>query len=269
MDYESIKHDFGKVISGNALLTSWFFFICGRIFLRVRYVKAALKRLIPQLGVENPAVLDAGSGYGFYSHFIARQFPSARVTSGDIQENYLENFRCFAREAGLENIAVERIDLTGMEFEERFDMAISIDVLEHIMDDEKVFRNIFRALKKGGCFLMHTPHISENPSGHNYGAYNDDHVRAGYSSADIQQKLGAAGFERTECTLTYGRWGHIAWKMLQRLPIYLLGKNKLFYLLLPIYYPLVYPLAELFMWIDTRLKKREGGGILVSAWKPQ
>lgn len=266
MDYESVKESIGKIIAGKPFLTKVFFFLLGRLFLRARYVKRALRELIPSLPGERPLALDAGFGYGPYSYYIAKKYPRISVTSVEIIEKHLRDFSRFARDAGLKNIETVKLDLREMDYKSRFDLALSVDVMEHIEQDLTVLENIHRSLKEGGVLLLHTPHLSM-ANRRNGGSLHEDHVRDGYSTDEIMGKLKIAGFNRIEYELSYGKYGSTAWILLQKIPLAALGKSKLFYLLLPLYFAVIYPVAEFLMWFDTRKHNREGGGILVKAWK--
>ena len=266
MDYESIKKDFNAVIGRNPLFTRLFYFIFGRLFLRVRYVKKALSGLIAKIDSEKTKILDAGCGSGVYSYYVAKRFKNVEVLAGDIQQTHIDNFSYFIAKTKLKNISVELTDLTKMSFENEFDMAISVDVMEHIIDDTKVFLNIHRALKDKGILLLHTPHVSGNSKAHE-GAFNDDHVREGYSAGEITDKLKSVGFNDVSYVITYGKYGQTAWRFLQKIPIFLAAKSKLFYILMPFYLIVVYPISEILMFLDTKTRNTMGGGILVTARK--
>ena len=266
MDYESIKKDFNAVIGRNPLFTKIFFFVFGRFFLRVRYVKKALSGLLGNHGSKKIKILDAGCGSGVYSYYIARKYSNSEVLAGDIQQMHIDNFSYFVSRVKLHNISVKLTDLTAMNNEDEFDIAISVDVMEHILEDVKVFRNIHRALTEKGILLLHTPHISGNSEAHE-GAFNDDHVREGYSTEEITDKLKSAGFANVDYRITYGKYGQTAWRVLQKIPITLAAKSKLFYLILPFYFIIAYPISEILMFLDTKSHNLEGGGILVTARK--
>jgi len=266
LDYESIKGDLGKIIAGNIFLTRLFFFANNRLFLRARYVRSAIREIIESPDTIGVEVLDAGCGYGQYSYFVAKRFPESRILSAEIMDSHVENFRRFVSKTGLKNISVEKIDLTMLDLKDKFNLAVSVDVMEHIEEDVRVFENIYGALKEAGVLLIHTPHISDSGKSES-GSFHDDHVREGYGTKEILDKLKKAGFEKTSYILTYGKYGQSAWRLLQKLPLTILSKSKLFYFIIPVYFLFVYPIAEFLMWLDTIEDNSEGGGILVRAWK--
>jgi len=62
------------------------------------------------------------------------------------------------RKSFLEDQVDVQADVTEMQFpEERFDVVICSHVLEHVVDDAKALREIFRVLKYDGWALLQTP----------------------------------------------------------------------------------------------------------------
>jgi len=265
MEYAPIKNILRGFIRGNAAMTKMFFGVMGMLFLRTRYVKRELRKLMKN-GRECGKILDAGFGYGQYSYWLMRKYPKAQLTSVEIEPMMIEDFRSFLRKIKRENVELQELDLTKMTYENQFNLALSVDVMEHIEDDEKVFANIYRSLQPGGVFLMHTPHIRAAAK-EGKGAFVGEHFRDGYRTIELRDKLRNAGFSRIECTLTYGIYGGAAWKLLQKYPLTVLNKVKLLFPLLPVYLLAVYPAAELSMRWDMRCVNREGDGILVKGWK--
>lgn len=237
----------------------------GIFFLRSRYVKRDLRKIIDYLG-HDIDILDAGFGYGQYSYWLAKRYPSAILRSVEIEPVMIEDFRKLLDKFEFGNISLEKLDLTEMKYREAFDLAVSVDVMEHIEDDQAVFNNICSALKPGGVFLMHTPHIKEAQA-QGEGSFVGEHVRDGYYSREIVEKLRDAGFYRVEYTLTYGMYGAAAWKLLQKYPISVLQKSKLLFFLLPFYMLAVWPAAEILMRYDMKCYNHEGNGILIKARK--
>ena len=81
MHYDPIKNTIGSLVRKSPFLRKLFYFGLGMMFLREWYVK----RRIKQLYLNNPPndILDAGSGFGQYSYFMAKRFPNAKIISVD------------------------------------------------------------------------------------------------------------------------------------------------------------------------------------------
>ena len=57
-------------------------------------------------------ILDAGSGIGAYTFWLAGKFPRASVTGGDIDRHKLKSCRELAKEFHLNNVSFRYVDLT-------------------------------------------------------------------------------------------------------------------------------------------------------------
>jgi SAM-dependent methyltransferase len=160
-------------------------------------------------------------------------------------------------------------DLLTMAFQNQFDLAIAVDVMEHIEDDHRVLANIGRALKPGGLFMLTTPYFAEAIQGQKPAnpVFVDEHVRPGYSRTELQEKLADAGLTLERFVITYGSWGRIAWLLLQRGPMRWLSGRPWLLPLVAVYFCLAYPLAWCFMQMDMRTANQNGGGILAIARK--
>jgi SAM-dependent methyltransferase len=211
-------------------------------------------------------ILDAGFGYGNYSYFLARKYPAVFISAVEIDRVQVERFTRFAEKCGLKNIKTEVCDLRQLNYEGHFNLVLSVDVIEHIAEDCRVFENFYRALKPAGALILHTPYFRG-------GAHSEatvshpEHIRPGYKAEEIENKLRGAGFKRVEHHFTYGSLGMVSWKLLQEVPLKLISKSRWAYLLLPFYFLLMYPVSEALMSVDSRRKNKNGGGILVTAWK--
>lgn len=99
--------------------------------------------------------------------------------------------------------AMRAMDLTALDFPDaHFDAVVCNHVLEHIPDDRKALREIYRALKPGGWASLQVPMKGEvtfedptilDPSERNKYFGQDDHVRQ-YGS-DYTQRLKETGFD--------------------------------------------------------------------------
>jgi hypothetical protein len=98
-------------------------------------------------------------------------------------------------------------------------------------------------------------------------SFIEEHVRDGYNIVEIEEKLRGAGFSRVEARYQYGTPGKISWRLSMKYPILMLGVSKIFFVLLPLYYLLAYPLSYLLNWMDVSVQHRTGTGLIVKAWK--
>ena len=98
-------------------------------------------------------------------------------------------------------------------------------------------------------------------------SFIEEHVRDGYDIKEIQDKLKIAGFSRVEARYQYGTPGKISWRLSMKYPILALGASKLFFIVLPFYYIIAYPLSYLLNWMDVSMNHPTGTGLIVKAWK--
>jgi SAM-dependent methyltransferase len=160
-------------------------------------------------------------------------------------------------------------DLTRYVEPEKYDLAISVDVMEHILEDVQVFKNIHASLRPGGMLLISTPSDQggSDVHGDDESSFIEEHVRDGYNIVEIEEKLRGAGFSRVEARYQYGTPGKISWRLSMKYPILMLGVSKIFFVLLPLYYLIAYPLSYLLNWMDVSTQHRTGTGLIVKAWK--
>jgi len=259
------------MIAGHPGVTRAFFGLLHMIFLRAWYVRRELKRQIQaRSGANTIRVLDAGTGFGQFSYWIARRFPSVRITAVDIKQEYLDRASILFAKANLaERVEFSIDDLTALAAQGPFDLILSVDVMEHIEQDETVFRHFARVLAPGGAVIINTPsdqggsdvQISSEDS------FIGEHVRDGYNRVDLVEKLRRAGLETSHALYTYGRPGSMAWRLLVKVPMLLLGFNWVLVILLPVYYLPILPLGLLLNWMDMRRPNEIGTGLLVVAEK--
>lgn len=264
INYDPVKDKFANIIRQSRLLRRFFYLLLDLSFLRSWYMRRIIRKygtMLESTGEWN--LLDAGSGFGQYDRFILKEFPRVKVLSVDIKKDYLEDCRhYFSDEIEKERVHFQEAELLTMSFEESFDIAICIDVLEHIEDDLTVIRNLFQAIKPGGYFLMHSPsHYSEKDADDD-GSFVGEHARTGYSKRDIRTKLEKVGFKTVDLHYTYGFWGHKAWLLSIKYPMIWLNKAGFAaFLILIFYYPVIMPFCVLMNYADLYTKNKKGNGI--------
>jgi SAM-dependent methyltransferase len=267
MNYDPIKDRLGAIFNRNPFLQRLFYWLLGVVFLRTWYVKRELRRLVKDIGPA-PRMLDAGTGFGQYTWWFIRKWPSARVLAVDVKSDYLEDFGSFLKAQGVGNtVDLEVADLTIRTFEPPYDLILSVDVMEHIEDDRAVFRNFYASLRPGGFVLINTP---SDQGGSDVDEDSDEsfigeHVRDGYNMTELEDKLRDAGLTPVRSIYTYGRLGSLAWKFLIKWPMILLNYSFAFVILLPFYY-VIFLIPGLFLnWLDMQVPNNSGTGVIVIA----
>ena len=273
MFYDPIKDRLGRFFSRQPLLQKLFYRLLDLFFLRAWHVQRELRRILGAYPPDQPVrVLDAGTGFGQYAYFIARTFPNAHVLAVDVKRDYLENARRFIEQTPqARQITFAYEDLTDLQADGPFDLILSVDVMEHIEDDRAVFRGFERVLRPGGHVVINTPSDlgGSDVQAEGETSFIEEHVRDGYNLGELEAKLRETGLEPVVSRYTYGPYGSLAWRLLIKRPITLLGKSWLFALLLPLYYLPVLPLGTALNAMDVRHDNREGTGLLVVARKPE
>jgi len=167
----------------------------GRGFSRLNFRRAdecdaVLRWLAPAAGER---ILDIGCGDGYYDWLISRT--GARVTGIDLHEKRLAFARRRYRGGGAKflNLDAERADFPPGSF----DKALSLCVLEHLADDERVLRNVSQALKPGGLLVFSADSLT-NPG--ITAAERERHqrryaVNTFYTQEIVRAKLARAGFD--------------------------------------------------------------------------
>jgi len=269
MQYDPIKRVVGRFFSGPVFMRRLFYFFLDLLLLRTWHVKKALKKILRKYPGE-AYVLDAGAGFGQYTWRMSRMNRKWKIKAVDIDQVHINNNNVFFRKAGLSGrVRCETMDLTELNESDTYDFILSVDVMEHIRDDELVFRNFCRALRPGGSVLISTPSDQGGSDVHNKEEHSfiDEHVRDGYGIAEISQKLEKAGFESIRASYTYGKPGNISWRLSMKYPVQMLNRSNLFFAILPFYYLAFFPVAVILNFFDIFLTHKSGTGLLVSASK--
>jgi SAM-dependent methyltransferase len=187
----------------------------------------------------------------------------------DVKDEQVEDCNSFFKSIGKNHVEFRVEDLVTYRNPDAYDLVLSVDVMEHILEDTDVFRNFHASLKKGGMLLISTPSDqggSDVDEEHGT-SFIEEHVRNGYNIKEIEDKLKTSGFEKVEARYSYGIPGKISWQISMKFPILMLGISKLFFIILPFYYLIFYPIAYLLNYLDVSISHRTGTGLIVKAWK--
>ncbi|OFX86054.1 MAG: methyltransferase type 11 [Bacteroidetes bacterium GWF2_33_16] len=269
MQYDPIKKSLGTVFNKQPFMRKIFYVLLDLILLRAWHIKKAIRNW-KKTHINNAHILDAGSGFGQYSYFLSKQSPKWHITGVDVKTEQIEDCNNFFLKIGKSNQVKFRFaDLTEYTNESAYDLILSVDVMEHIEEDVKVFKNFNDSLKPGGMLLISTPSDmgGSDVHGHSDHSFIEEHVRDGYNMNEIEEKLIKAGFGKVEVSYSYGKPGQLSWKLSMKWPILLLNFSRLFFIFLPIYYIVVFPISFWLNYFDTNSKHETGTGLIVKAYK--
>lgn len=269
MHYDPIKNIFANTIKKFLFLTVFFYKLLDLMFLRSWYVRRELKKLRNNFGNEKIEIYDAGTGYGQYAYFMANNLQPNNIYAVDIKEDWIKNSRSFFASRKIDNVRFGIEDLTEIDHRNKFDLILSVDVMEHIENDVKVFQNFYHALKKGGYLIINTPSVYGGSDAHEDDdeSFIGEHARVGYSFEDLENKLKPIGFSIYQKRFTYGFWGDKAWRLGIKYPMVLMNLSKLLIVILPFYYLITFPVTLLMMFLDYSGEIKIGAGINLIAKK--
>ena len=181
MQYDPIKRSLGSVFNRSPFLRKLFYRLLDLLLLRSWHIKKALKQW--KKGVGNDAnILDAGSGFGQYVYHFSTMHPNWKIKGVDVKEEQIEDCNHFFKQIGLQGrINFEYADLTKFSEPETYNLILSVDVMEHILEDVLVFQNFYKSMKAGAMLLISTPSDQGGSEVHDEEAssFIDEHVRDG------------------------------------------------------------------------------------------
>jgi len=269
MQYDLIKRGLGNVFNRKPFLRKFFYCLLDLLLLRAWHIRKELRIAKKQMG-DTGEILDAGSGFGQYTWFMTGLFRGWKIKGMDVKEEQIRDCNAFIKKTDRgEMVDFEVGDLAHYREEARYDLILCVDVMEHIQEDVEVFRNFAFSLKAGGMVLISTPSDQGGSDVHHEDedSFIGEHVRDGYNIGEIEKKMRSAGFSQVKPRYSYGLPGKISWRFSMKYPITILNRSRIFYLVLPVYYLLIFPFCLILNILDVRMKHNTGTGLIVLAIK--
>jgi SAM-dependent methyltransferase len=99
-------------------------------------------------------MLDVGCGSGRAINLLARTFPASRFTGCDLSAEGIAAARAEADRLGVRNARFEAVDAARLDVTAAYDLVTTFDAVHDQADPRAVLRNIHRALRAGGTYLM-------------------------------------------------------------------------------------------------------------------
>jgi SAM-dependent methyltransferase len=156
---------------------------------RHRFLFRSLCRCLGRLGdqARPPRVIDLGGGCGGWLAYLLKMgFSTRTLALADSSALALGK----SRQLLPDEVERHQIDLLDLPWDQHWDVAFLLDVLEHIPQQEQVLREIHRMLVPGGLLFVTTPALNF------FWSWNDEwaeHQRR-YSKADFRRLAGECGY---------------------------------------------------------------------------
>lgn len=268
MKYDPIKRWLGDFFNRSVWLRILFYKLLDLLLLRAWHIHKEIRKWARKKS-EGIQILDAGAGFGQYTYYLSRLNRQWNIIAVDVKQDQVSDCNEFFQKIHRSNVIFKVADLTSFMRKECFDLILCVDVMEHIEEDQKVFENFYQSMKKEGMLLISTPSDQGGSDVHEKGeeSFIEEHVRNGYNADEIKAKLKKAGFSKVSVRYSYGRPGQVSWKLSMKYPMLLLGVSKVFFVVLPFYYLLVYPFCFFLNLMDISMAHKTGTGLIVKAWK--
>ncbi|MDV6236316.1 cyclopropane-fatty-acyl-phospholipid synthase family protein [Leptospira ellisii] len=101
------------------------------------------------------SVLDLGCGWGSLSLYLAERFPKSRITGVSNSKSQKKFIDGEAKKRGLRNLTIVTADMNEFRIDKKFDRLVSVEMLEHMKNYEKLFERFSGFLKPKGLFFVH------------------------------------------------------------------------------------------------------------------
>lgn len=160
-----------------------------------------LKGKLPKTN-NNEKLLDIGCGTGGFTIGSSMRGYESLGVSWDQRNQRVAQDR--AEILGVSNVNFEIFDVRNLDNKsqwfEKFDICINFENVEHILNDNKLIKDITNCLKPGGRLLLTTPYYLYNPiNSEDKGPFlaieNGEHVRRGYSEAMLRELFYNSGLK--------------------------------------------------------------------------
>jgi len=208
-------------------------------------------------------ILDAGSGQGAPLATVqARLHPQCYFEALDLYQEEPTDQRLDLPK----NIKYIKTELESFVPNEKYDIVISLDVLEHIEDHQAILNRISHWMKPDGVFIIHTPATNQvryfTKESHHHGPGNglrrgDYHTREGFELKELIADVESEGFRVIHSRYTFS---YLTWFFKE---LYTLGEKRG----LPGIGIIIFPFLYLSTKVEHLINLKRGNGLLIEARK--
>jgi 2-polyprenyl-3-methyl-5-hydroxy-6-metoxy-1,4-benzoquinol methylase len=150
---------------------------------------------------ERFSVLEIGTGSGFLVDFLEDEFPNAEITGLEFDPRLVELTQAKLKRAKIVQGNAENFDFPSA----KFDIIVSLQVIEHLYHPEQMIEKVKQHLKVGGIFLLTTPNlecISAKVMKEKWHGFRNDHVSL-KNVKEWESIVNVNGFETIYCGSTF------------------------------------------------------------------
>lgn len=154
-----------------------------RRYLRYLHLREAVRLSCPD------SVLVVGAGRGVAEVALAREFRDIRFHITDWDYPHPRIDRAVRLAQGMTNVSFGRLNILSPDLSEKFGLVSSVEVLEHIQEDERAAENM-RRLSAEGVFCLvpfATPSENADPVRRRRVWENNEHYVVGYAPERLEQ----------------------------------------------------------------------------------
>ncbi|TFV95583.1 class I SAM-dependent methyltransferase [Algoriphagus kandeliae] len=177
------------------------------------------KKLVDQVPMpKNAQILDLGTGYGEYAFSLSKALPSGQIHALDIDPERIYILRQAIRKSLTSNIRTYADHLKNVYLPE-LDFAFSIDVFEHIGEDQMPFQEVYDRLKPGGYFLVKIPNrdqktiFPESWFEEHQDWLEEEHIGQVYELQGLKNRFEKEGFEVVHASYSDGWLSRMGWEL--------------------------------------------------------
>jgi SAM-dependent methyltransferase len=214
-------------------------------------------------------VLDAGTGLGQYTYYLAKSFPQWNIYAVDVSANEVCECNRFFHDLDYKRVLFKTENLETIQRDSVYDLVLAVNVIEYITDDKKVLQNLFNALRPGGMLLMSVQSDKSKqiqPNFTNKLLLNQE-LKHRYNNLELKKILKEIGYKNIKAHYAYGISGRISTLLGVAIPKTLLRRSRHFLGLMPLYYLVMYPIIFVLNTIDAYFVHLSGSELVVKAYK--
>ena len=193
-------------------------------------------------------VLDAGCGLGLYSQYLEAVNQQAKIDAFDSDQNAVKICKSMYLKKEHPRLNFFKENLVNFAKNKKYDLVISIDVLEHVFHWKKALSSLTKSLCSGGYLLLHIPLLGQRRHLRYFSTWeHETHKDQGINEGEIKSWLKDNDYFILKWEGDHRLFGSLAWEL------NMLAMKSL--VLGALFYPLFYFLMKLDFVLPVKSKK--------------